>query len=249
MKRTISGFHAIEEALKGEEIDGTLLFSKENERISRIAALAKSRGCMVRKVQRHELEEAAASPKARDLLLIVEEKGSAPASADLNEFIDRRSGEKGGAENGKSLVVLLDGITDPQNLGAVLRSCDLFAVDLVVLPSRRSAQVNETVRRTSSGAASYVPVAVENNLRRAVSRLKDAGYWIFAADVQGEAPWELDLRGKIAYVLGSEDRGARRIVREECDGLISIPTTGHIDSLNVSVAAGILMYEFARQNG
>jgi 23S rRNA (guanosine2251-2'-O)-methyltransferase len=241
MRQTISGFHAIEEALKGEKIDGTLLFSKESERISRIAALAKKRGCAVKKVHRRELEETAASPKARDLLLIVEKKGDAPAEADLNDFIDRR--------NGKSLVVLLDGITDPQNLGAVLRSCDLFAVDLVVIPSRRSAQVNETVRRTSSGAASYVPVAVENNLRRAVSRLKEAGYWIFAADVQGEAPWKLDLRGKIAYVFGSEEKGTRRIVRKECDGLISIPTTGHIDSLNVSVAAGILLYEFVRQNG
>lgn len=162
---------------------------------------------------------------------------------DLKTFLRQVQDE----DKENSIVLLLDGITDPHNLGAVLRSCDMFGVDLVVIPSRRNAQVNETVHRVSAGAAEYVPVAVESNVRRAASILKEIGYWVYTADVSGSAPWDVNLRGRSALVMGSEDRGVKRIVKEESDGLISIPTRGHIDSLNVSVATGILLYECSSQ--
>ncbi|MFP4179672.1 MAG: 23S rRNA (guanosine(2251)-2'-O)-methyltransferase RlmB [Spirochaetaceae bacterium] len=244
MERMVSGLHAIEEVLKRGNVSGTLLVEKRNKRIEGIIQLAEKEGCRVRQVSRREIEEASPGHGAKDALLIKDEKREEQEKGrDLKEFVKTMS--KGG--DSQSLVILLDGITDPHNVGAVLRSCDLFGVDLVVIPSRRSAKVNETVQRTSAGAGFYVPVAVETNMRRAVTELKKAGYWIFAADVHGEAPWHIDMKGRLAIVLGSEDRGVRRIVKEECDGAVSIPTRGHVDSFNVSVAAGILMYEYCRQ--
>jgi 23S rRNA (guanosine2251-2'-O)-methyltransferase len=245
MEETISGLHAIEEALKRGNVTGTLLIEKSSSRIERLVELAEKRKCRVRRVTRRELEEASSVEEVRDALLILQsgEKSERGKVKDLKSFVERMYA--GGSPN--SLVVLLDGITDPHNVGAILRSCDLFGADLVVIPSRRSARINETVRRISAGAASYVPVVEETNIRRAVALLKEAGYWTYAADVEGDAPWSIDLEGRIAVVLGSEDKGVRRVVKEECDGAVAIPTSGHIDSLNVSVAAGILMYEYSRQ--
>ena len=245
MEETISGLHAIEEALKRGNVAGTLLIEKSSSRIERLVKLAEKRNCSIRRVTRKELEEGSSVEGVRDAVFIRQsgESDERGKIKDLKSFVRRMYA--GGSPN--SLVVLLDGITDPHNVGAILRSCDLFGADLVVIPSRRSARINETVRRISAGAASYVPVVEETNIRRAVAQLKEAGYWSYAADVQGDAPWSIDLEGRIAVVLGSEDKGVRRVVKEECDGAISIPTFGHIDSLNVSVAAGILMYEYSRQ--
>lgn len=245
MERIISGLHAIEEALKRGGVSGTLLVEKLNRRMQGIVELAEREGCSVKHVSRRELEEASPGHGAKDALLLLRSEGKKDQekAKDLKDFVKKMI--EGGSP--RSLVVLLDGITDPHNVGAVLRSCDLFGVDLVVIPSRRSAKVNETVQRTSAGAGFYVPVVVETNMRRAVTELKKAGYWIFAADVHGEAPWGMDMKGRLAFVLGSEDKGVRRIVKEECDGAVSIPTSGHVDSFNVSVAAGILMYEYSRQ--
>ena len=244
MEEIISGLHAIEEALKRGHISGSLLIEKENYRTAELLRLAEKRGCKVKRVSRNELERASSVEGVRDAVFIVEQNtgGGRKKEKDLKSFVQRMYA--GGSPH--SLVVLLDGITDPHNVGAILRSCDLFGVDLVVIPSRRAAPVNETVKRISAGAAAYVPVVEETNIRRAVSQLKEAGYWTYAADVSGEAPWNVNLEERIALVLGSEGKGVRRVVREECDGLISIPTQGHIDSLNVSVAAGILMYEYSR---
>ncbi|MFO7849666.1 MAG: 23S rRNA (guanosine(2251)-2'-O)-methyltransferase RlmB [Spirochaetia bacterium] len=247
MEKTISGLHAIEEALKRGGVSGILLVEKLNKRTEGIIELAKKQGCSVRHVSRKEMEDKSSAKGARDALLLLQRgegvEQDKVQDKDLKGFVEKMA--DGGSP--QSLVVLLDGITDPHNVGAVLRSCDLFGVDLVVIPSRRSAKINETVQRTSAGAGFYVPVVVETNMRRAVTELKKAGYWIFAADVHGEAPWSLDMKGRVAFVLGSEDKGVRRIVKEECDGSVSIPTSGHVDSFNVSVAAGILMYEYSRQ--
>ncbi|HTP57849.1 MAG TPA: 23S rRNA (guanosine(2251)-2'-O)-methyltransferase RlmB, partial [Spirochaetia bacterium] len=148
-----------------------------------------------------------------------------------------------------ALVLVLDGIMDPQNLGAILRSADQFNVDLVVIPSRRSAQENQTVAKVSSGASEYVPLVVVPNLATTLDLLKERGFWIFGAEAEGKSTASLDLNGKVCIVMGSEGAGMHRLVREKCDFLVSIPASGHVDSFNVSVAAGILLYEARRQQG
>ncbi|AHY47242.1 RNA methyltransferase, TrmH family, group 3 [Rubrobacter radiotolerans] len=146
-------------------------------------------------------------------------------------------------------VVVLDGVTDPHNLGAILRVADGAGVSGVVIPKDRSAEVNATVAKASAGASEHVRVTRVTNLRRALDEIKERGYWVFAAeDGEGSTPYtELDLGGPVALVLGSEGRGIRRLVREGCDGAVSVPMGGEVASLNVSVAAAVLLFEARRQ--
>ena len=146
--------------------------------------------------------------------------------------------------------MILDSITDPHNVGAILRSCDQFGTNLVVIPSHRSQSdfsENETIARSSAGAAAYVPVSVVTNLVRATQKLKDAGFWIYGADAGGESVQSLKFPKKTAIVMGSEGSGISKLLEDQCDSIVSIPTCGKIDSLNVSVAAGVLLYERFRQ--
>jgi 23S rRNA (guanosine2251-2'-O)-methyltransferase len=145
------------------------------------------------------------------------------------------------------LVVVLDGVTDPRNLGAVLRAADGAGASGVVIPKDRAVGVTAAAVKASAGASEHVLVAKETNLRRAIDRMKEAGVWVYAAEVGGTKYTELDLSGPVALVLGSEGRGVRRLVREGCDDAVSIPMLGTVGSLNVSVA--FLLYEARRQQG
>jgi 23S rRNA (guanosine2251-2'-O)-methyltransferase len=147
------------------------------------------------------------------------------------------------------LVVVLDGVTDPHNLGAVLRVADAAGASGVVIPKDRAAGVTAAAAKASAGASEHVPVARVTNLRRAVDQMQRAGLWVYAAEVRGTPYGDLDLTGPTGLVLGSEGRGVRRLVREGCDGAISIPMLGAVGSLNVSVAAALLLYEARRQRG
>ena len=147
------------------------------------------------------------------------------------------------------LVVVLDGVTDPHNLGAVLRVADAAGASGVVIPKDRAAGVTAAAVKASAGASEHVPVARVTNLRRAVDQMQRAGLWVYAAEVRGTPYGDLDLTGPTGLVLGSEGRGVRRLVREGCDGAISIPMLGAVGSLNVSVAAALLLYEARRQRG
>ncbi len=147
------------------------------------------------------------------------------------------------------LLVVLDGVTDPRNLGAVLRSVDGAGASGVVIPKDRAVGVTAAAVKASAGASEHVPVARETNLRRAIDRMKAAGVWVYAAEVGGTTYAGMDLAGPVALVLGSEGRGVRRLVREGCDGALSIPMLGAVGSLNVSVAAAVLLYEARRQRG
>jgi 23S rRNA (guanosine2251-2'-O)-methyltransferase len=147
------------------------------------------------------------------------------------------------------LVVVLDGVTDPQNLGAVLRVADGAGASGVVIPKDRAAGVTAAAVKASAGASEHVPVARVTNLRRAVDLMKEAGLWVYAAEVGGRPHTDLDLTGPVGLVLGSEGRGVRRLVREGCDGTVSIPMLGAVGSLNVSVASAVLLYEARRQRG
>lgn len=147
------------------------------------------------------------------------------------------------------LVVVLDGVTDPRNLGAVLRAADGAGASGVVVPKDRAVGVTATAVKASAGASEHVRVARETNLHRAIDRMKEAGVWVYAAEMGGTPYSELDLSGPVALVLGSEGRGVRRLVREACDGSVSLPMLGAVGSLNVSVAAAVLLYEARRRRG
>jgi 23S rRNA (guanosine2251-2'-O)-methyltransferase len=242
----LTGFHAIEEAIKSAgpgQSPGPLLMAKPGPRAREIAALAVSRKIRVDRAGTHELDRLA--PGHRGIALAVDEgggrRGGFGAATDLGAFI------AGLGDRKDALVAVLDEITDPHNYGAILRSCDQFGVDLVVTRNRRTAKHAEAVAQTSAGAASWVSATEAANLPRAVQDLKDAGFWIYGADAGGEAAYSRDLRGRIALVMGGEGAGISRLLKEACDGLIGIPTQGRLDSLNVSVAAGILFYEVTRQ--
>ena len=146
------------------------------------------------------------------------------------------------------LVVVLDRVTDPRNLGAVLRAADGAGVSGVVVPKDRAAGVTPAAVKASAGASEHVPVARETNLRRALEKMKEAGIWVYGAEGGAASAYtKLDLSGSIAFVLGSEGRGLRRLVREGCDGAVSIPMLGAVSSLNVSAAAAVLLFEARRQ--
>jgi 23S rRNA (guanosine2251-2'-O)-methyltransferase len=152
------------------------------------------------------------------------------------------------------LVVILDGVTDPRNLGAVLRAADGAGASGVVIPKDRAVGVTPVAVKASAGASEHVPVVRETNLRRALEKMKEAGVWAYAADggtaSTGATEYtNLDLSGPVAFVLGSEGRGVRRLVRKGCDGVVSIPMRGAVSSLNVSVAAAVLLFEARRQRG
>ena len=147
------------------------------------------------------------------------------------------------------LLLVLDGVTDPRNLGAVLRVADGAGASGVVIPKDRAVGVTAAAVKASAGASEHVRVARETNLRRTIDTLKRAGLWVYAAEAGGTPYTELDLAGPVALVLGGEGRGVRRLVREGCDGTVSIPMLGAVESLNVSVASAVLLYEARRRRG
>ncbi len=234
----LTGYHAIEEVLSVRGEAGSLYFSKENSRINTLLGIAKNRGIPIQRVSPKELEKLAQGEETRGVLLIREEETSNVINLDFFLRSLRRD---------TALVLILDGITDPHNLGAVLRSAAQFNADLVIVPSNRSIKDSDIVSRTSAGASIYVPITSETNLVRSIDKLKKEGFWVYGADMGGSPVCKTKFSGKIALVLGSEGKGIRDLVEKNCDFIVSIPTTGKIDSLNISVAAGILLYEIYRQ--
>lgn len=234
----LTGFHAIEELIKSGKAKGPLLVSKAGPRARSLMALAADNKIRIDRVGEHELNRI--SRAHRGIALAVEGKDSS-AECTVEEFL-------ASLEDGKdALVIVLDSITDPHNYGAILRSCDQFGVDLVVVANKRSAKDTDVVSKTSAGASAWVPLSTVPNLTRAVQLLKKEGFWIYGADMNGDPVWKKDLKGRVALVMGSEGSGISRLLREVCDGSIAIPSRGKVDSLNVSVAAGVLLYEAARQ--
>jgi len=239
----LAGFHAIEERIKSGRPCGPLLVAKPGPRAKELTVLANERKVRVDRVGTAELDRLA--PDHRGIALQVDERGS-EADASLEEFL-AGLGQSGDGGRQDVLVTVLDEITDPHNYGAILRSCDQFGADLVITRHRRIAKYAEIVAQTSAGAAAWVPQAETANLCRALEQLKEAGFWIYGADMEGESAYSRDLRGRTAIILGGEGTGISRLLKENCDAMISIPSLGRIDSLNVSVAAGVLFYEVMRQ--
>jgi len=239
MLNAVTGFHAIEESLRVSDARGELFVSGKSTRIEGLIRIAKAAGVPVRRISVRVLDEMVKGREHRGAVYIPADLGK-KTQTDIRAAISR-------IDSPTAFVVVLDQITDPHNLGAILRSADLFSVDLLVLPGRRSAGINPTVVKTSAGASNYVSITTSPNITRAVNELKKAGFWIYGADADGTPAHQTDLTGRVALVMGSEGRGLSRLVRDTCDSIVSIPIHGNIDSLNVSVAAGICMYEVRRQ--
>ena len=159
------------------------------------------------------------------------------------EEIRARAEEKGEPP----FLILLDNVEDPHNLGAIIRTANLAGAHGVIIPKRRAVGLTSTVAKTSAGAINYTPVAKVTNIVRTIEELKEKGIWFVCADMGGETMYDLDLTGPMGLVIGNEGEGVSRLVREACDFTASIPMKGDIDSLNASVAAGVLAYEIVRQ--
>ncbi len=258
-EKIITGFHAIEERvlrIKARQAPGSLriVYSKTGPRVKKILSAAHDAGIPCSQMPDKQLDEITARlPQAlRDhrgiIMLAAGAENDAGSSVDFDEWL---TGIPALPADARTTVVVLDSVTDPHNVGAVIRSCDQFGAALVVLPERRgvkNAAENEVVARASAGASAWVPVAVVPNMVRAVRRLKESGFWIYAAGFGGSPAPEVRFDRKTALVMGSEGGGISRLLGEQCDTVVSIPTCGKIDSLNVSVAAGILLYEICRQS-
>ena len=270
-ERIVTGFHAIEERIRSDSRGSgrmRIFWSKAGPRAKKIIALAKQEGIPCEQADDAALDSLTArlSETARDhrgiVLCISGESESARNIVDFDEWLaslpsdSEVSSEQSGVlqndvrQNAYTTVLVLDSVTDPHNVGAIIRSCDQFGTSLVILPQARSANDiahNEVIARSSAGAAAWVPVSVVPNAVRAVQRLKDAGFWVYGADAGGETLGSVDFARRTVIVMGSEGKGISPLLAKQCDAIVSVPTCGKIDSLNVSVAAGILLYERYRR--
>lgn len=235
------GRNAVTEALKsGRGINKLWIASGDREgSVAEIAALAKERGIVVQYVECAKIESLAGGHRHQGVLAYV-----APVPyAELDDIL-KAAEEKGEAP----FLVLLDELEDPHNLGALLRTADATGVHGILIPKRRSVSLNATVAKTSAGAVEYVPVARIGNIAQTLKKLKEKGFWVAGADMDGEkAYYEADLTGPLVLVVGSEGRGMSRLTKDACDFIVSMPMVGRINSLNASVAGSILMYESMRQ--
>ncbi|MDR2658912.1 MAG: 23S rRNA (guanosine(2251)-2'-O)-methyltransferase RlmB [Spirochaetaceae bacterium] len=234
----LTGFHAIEEQIRANADSCVLLVAKAGPRAREIVSVAAEYGVRVLRAGTSDLDRI--SPDHRGIALQLENDGQSPEFT-FDYFLESLDDKK------DVLAVILDEITDPHNFGAILRSCDQFNIDIVITRERRNAKNAGIIAKTSAGASAWVPSVCVANLPRAVEQLKEASFWIYGADMKGEPVYRTALRGRVCVIFGGEGAGLSRLLREKCDSLISIPSLGRIDSLNVSVAAGVILYEVIRQ--
>ncbi len=241
---TIYGLHAVSAVLRNERVQILEILvqqGRDDARVNTVCELAQKRKVAVRRVARKELDDRFHGARHQG---VVARCASLPHydENDLDEILD--------SVDGAPFVLVLDGVQDPHNLGACLRSADAAGVHVVVVPKDRASPLNATARKVASGAAESVPVAQVTNLARALRALKDRGIWLVGATGEtDQAIYDLDLRGPLAIVTGAEGQGMRRLTKEHCDFLARIPMAGVVESLNVSVATGICLFEAVRQRG
>jgi len=234
----LTGFHAVEEALAaGRALDRIVIArGRHGERVEAMLQLAKSRHVPVRFEDRAQVDRLVGTRDHQGIAAL-----AAAKSALALEDLLRASDEQG-------LLVLLDGIEDPHNLGAIVRTSLAAGAQGVVIPERRAAALSGTVERASAGALAYLPVARIKNVARAMEQMKEAGFWLVGLHERaGKNYTEVDLKGSIGIVLGREGEGLHELTRKRCDFLVSLPTVGPVRSLNVSVAAGVVLFEVVRQ--
>jgi 23S rRNA (guanosine2251-2'-O)-methyltransferase len=238
--RYLIGFHAVAARLsqRAESVQAIYITAARHDRRAReIVELAQTLGIDVHAVDDARLAQLADGEVHQGVVAQVQGE---ELRQTLEEILD--------ALTTPPLLLLLDGVTDPHNLGACLRSADAFGVDAVIIPKDRAVGVNATVAKVASGAVETVPVAAVTNLARTMRDLKERGVWLIGADADGkESLFDADLSGPIGWVLGGEGSGLRRLTRELCDRRVSIPLMGSVASLNISVAAGICLFATRQQ--
>jgi 23S rRNA (guanosine2251-2'-O)-methyltransferase len=234
------GINAVTEALKarGRAFEWVGMAKERHDlRLQRLIEECRKIGIPVRFVQRTELDRMAGNAAHQGVVAVT----SAKQYNDLDDVIASKRGQY-------SLVVVLDGVEDPHNLGAILRTADAAGANGVVIPERRAAAVTGTVTKASAGASEHLPIAKVTNIARTVEELKDRNIWTVGLDGRGPQTYDaLDYKMDCALVLGAEGKGLHDLVKKKCDFLVSIPMLGKVPSLNVSVAAGVVLYEIVRQ--
>ena len=236
----VIGRNAVAELLAGgREIEHVLVANGERTgSIVPLVAKCKKQGVVVKYVDRRKLDAMCNHANHQGIVAVASAHDYVP----LETILDRAE-EKGEAP----FLVLCDGIEDGHNLGAIIRTANLAGAHGVIIPKRRAVGLTATVARTSAGALNYTPVAKVTNLSATIEELKEKGMWFVCADMGGTTMYDLNLTGPIGLVIGNEGDGVSRLVKEKCDFVASIPMKGDIDSLNASVAAGVLGYEIVRQ--
>lgn len=238
-KGYIIGRNPVIEALKSEkQLDTIYVNSEASGSIGLICRMAKDRGIVVKQVSETKLTAMSNGASHQGVIAV----GACAEYVSVEDILNV-SKEKGT----QPFIIICDEIEDPHNLGAIIRTAEAAGADGVIIPKRRSASLNQTVYKTSAGAASWLPVARVSNIPAAIDTLKENGVWIYGTDAKGEDYTKTDMTGAIALVIGSEGFGMGRLVEEKCDFLVRLPMNGKITSLNASVAAGIFMYEAVRQ--
>ena len=234
----LTGFHAVEEALAaGRALDRIVIArGRHGDRVEIVVQLARSKSVPVRFEDRLQLDRLTGTREHQGIAALA----AAKPALELEDLLS--------AKTPQGLLVLLDGIEDPHNLGAIVRTALAAGANGVIIPERRAAGLTDAVERASAGALAHLPVARVKNLVRAMEEMKEAGYWLIGLDERAEKKYtEADFSGQVGIVLGGEGEGLHELTRKRCDFLVSIPATGPVRSLNVSVAAGVVLFEVVRQ--
>jgi 23S rRNA (guanosine2251-2'-O)-methyltransferase len=238
----LTGINAVREALQaGSAIDRIVIArGRQDTRTEEIVQLARGRGIPVRFEDRSQIDRLANSKDHQGVVAIV----AARSASSLDDVL-QRANAAGGSHG---LIVLLDGVEDPHNLGAIVRTALAAGAHGVVIPERRAVGLTDTVARASAGALAHLPIARVTNLARAMEELKEAGFWLVGLDETAEKSYtQVDYTSSMGIVLGGEGQGLHELTRKRCDFVVSLPTTGPVKSLNVSVAAGVVLFEALRQ--
>jgi 23S rRNA (guanosine2251-2'-O)-methyltransferase len=243
LNNIIYGRNTVIEALKSKrEIEKLLLLKNGEGSIKKIEGMAKDRKIPIQYVDKTALDRVTDELKSDGSHQGVVAYTSAYKYKEVEDLLSIASNKEE-----SPFLIILDGIEDPHNLGAILRTADGAGAHGVIIPKRRAVGLTDTVAKSSAGAIEYIPVAKVSNISQTIEQLKEAGLWIAACDMDGQTYYQADLTGPIALVIGSEGKGISRLVREKCDFILSIPMEGRISSLNASNAAAVLMYEIHKQ--
>ena len=238
----LTGIHAVREALQADSSFDRIVIAKgrQDTRIEEIVQLARAKNIPVRFEDRGQLDRLASSRDHQGVVALA----AAHQPATVEDILDHANKSKGQI----GLIVLLDGVEDPHNLGAIIRTALAAGAHGIVIPERRAVGLTDTVARASAGALAHLPVAKVTNLARTMEELKEAGYWLVGLDEQAEKNYtEVDYTSPTGIVMGGEGSGLHELTRKRCDFVVSLPTIGPVKSLNVSVATGVVLFEALRQ--
>lgn len=235
MSEIIYGKNSVYEYLKSQDAGKKIILQNNHkkDKFKDILSLAKKKNIKVENLDKKDLDKLTDFGNHQGVVLEIEDY----QYADLEEILEIVS------QKDDSILMILDEITDPHNLGAIIRTAEAGGLDAVIIPKHRSAEVNATVHKTSAGATSFMKVARVTNVNQTIEKLKEAGYWVYGADGHTDKSYDqIDYSGKTCLVIGNEGRGISKKTKEKCDDLVKIPMIGQTESLNASISAAVLIY-------